>query len=101
MATVYVNDQAVDIGDERLNCVQAAAKGGVLIPAYCWHPALTVVASCRMCLIEIGEKKPDGSVVMQKTLYGEPKVVPACQTPARPNTVIVSNSPRARYAQAQ
>jgi NADH-quinone oxidoreductase subunit G len=51
MATVYVNDQPVDIGSEKLNLIQAAQKAGVLIPHYCWHPALTVVASCRMCLV--------------------------------------------------
>ncbi len=38
MATVYVNDKPVDIGNERLNCIQAAEKAGVLIPSYCYHP---------------------------------------------------------------
>jgi NADH-quinone oxidoreductase subunit G len=95
MATVLVNGTAVDIGSERLNLIQAAEKAGVLIPHYCWHAALTVVASCRMCLVEVGERKPDGSISMQ------PKVVPACQTPARDGTVVVTNSQKARYAQAQ
>jgi NADH-quinone oxidoreductase subunit G len=94
MATVYVNGKPVDIGTERLNLIQAAEKGGVFVPHYCWHPALSVVASCRMCLVEVGEKKPDGSVAMQ------PKVVPACQTPAKDGTVVVTNSPRAKAAQA-
>ena len=61
MAVVYVNDKPVDIGNEKLNLIQAAEKGGVFIPHYCWHPALTVVASCRMCLVEVGERKPDGT----------------------------------------
>jgi NADH-quinone oxidoreductase subunit G len=95
MATVYVNDKPVDIGNEKLNLIQAADKAGVLIPHYCWHPALTVVASCRMCLVEVGEKKPDGTVSMQ------PKVVPACQTPAKDGTVCVTNSAKAKQAQAQ
>jgi NADH-quinone oxidoreductase subunit G len=95
MATVYVNNQPVDIGNRRLNCIQAAQQAGVHIPHYCWHEALTVVASCRMCLVEVGERKPDGTVAMQ------PKVVPACQTPAKDGTVIVTNSPRARDAQMQ
>jgi NADH-quinone oxidoreductase subunit G len=94
MAIVIVNNQPVDIGNERLNLIQAALRGGVFIPHYCWHPALSVVASCRMCLVEVGEKKPDGTVAMQ------PKVVPACQTPAKDGTVIVTDSPRARAAQA-
>jgi len=95
MAVVYVNDKPVDISNEKLNLIQAALKGGVFIPHYCWHPALTVVASCRMCLVEVGERKPDGSVAMQ------PKVVPACQTPAKDGTVVVTNSAKTRSAQGQ
>jgi NADH-quinone oxidoreductase subunit G len=95
MAVVYVNDQPVDIGNEKLNLIQAAQKAGVLIPHYCWHPALTVVASCRMCLVEAGERKPDGTIAMQ------PKVVPACQTPARDGTVVRTNTERAVRAQQQ
>jgi NADH-quinone oxidoreductase subunit G len=94
MATVYINGRAVDIGTDRLNLIQAAERAGVSIPYYCWHPALTVVASCRMCLVEVGEMK-DGKPVMQ------PKVVPGCQTPAKDGTVIVTNSEKAKYAEAQ
>ena len=93
MATVLVNGQEVEIGaSERLNCIQAAAKVGVEIPAYCWHPELSVVASCRMCLVEVGDKKPDGTVAMQ------PKLVPGCQTPAKDGTVIISDSPKVKEA---
>src|SRR5205807_6652194 len=94
MAVVHVNGKPVDIGMERLNLIQAALKGGVFIPHYCWHPALTVVASCRMCLVEIGEMK-DGKPVMQ------PRVVPGCQTPVKDGTVILTNSERAKSAQQQ
>src|SRR5262249_19968390 len=95
MATVIVNDKPIDIGTDKLNLIEAAQRAGVFIPHYCWHPALTVVASCRMCLVEAGERKPDGTVTMQ------PRVVPACQTPARDGTVVVTNSPKARAAQEQ
>jgi len=95
MATVYVNNKPVDIGNEKLNLIEAADMAGVFIPRYCWHPALSVVASCRMCLVEAGDKKPDGSVVMQ------PRVVPACQTPAKDGTVVLTDSPRAKQAQQQ
>jgi NADH-quinone oxidoreductase subunit G len=93
MATVTVNGKEVEIGaSERLNCIQAASKVGVEIPAYCWHPALSVVASCRMCLVEVGDKKPDGTVAMQ------PKLVPGCQTPAKDGTVIISDSQKVKDA---
>src|SRR5262245_16698857 len=83
MPTVYVNDIPVDLGTSRLNAIQAAERAGVLIPSYCYHPALTVVASCRMCLVEMGTLK-DGKVTMQ------PKVLPACQTPVKDGDVIVT-----------
>jgi NADH-quinone oxidoreductase subunit G len=83
MPTVYVNDKPVEIGSQRLNCVQAAELAGVHVPHYCYHPALTVVASCRMCLVEVGDLK-DGKVTMQ------PKVVPGCQTPVKDGTVVVT-----------
>lgn len=92
MATVYVNDKPVDIGTEKLNLVQAAKKAGVEIPHYCWHQSLSVVASCRMCLVEVGEMK-DGKPQMQ------PRVVPACQTPAKDGTVMITNSDKAKFAQ--
>src|SRR5579864_3046605 len=95
MAIVTVNDKPVDIGNDKLNLIQAAMKGGIFIPYYCWHPALTVVASCRMCLVEVGERKPDGSEVVP------PKVVPACQTPAKDGMVVRSVSERAVSAQHQ
>jgi NADH-quinone oxidoreductase subunit G len=94
MPTVYVNNQPVEIGaEERLNCVQVAQRGGVEIPHYCYHPAMSVVASCRMCLVEVGEKKPDGSVAMQ------PKLFPGCQTPVKDGTVVVSDSEKVKAAQ--
>src|SRR3954449_5134096 len=94
MPTVYVNNKTLEIGaEEKLNCIQAAQRVGAEIPHYCWHPALTVVASCRMCLVEIGQKKPDGSVAMQ------PKLIPGCQTPVTDGMVIVSDSEKVKAAQ--
>lgn len=94
MPTVYVNNSPVEIGsNERINCVQVAQRAGVEIPHYCWHPALSVVASCRMCLVEVGQKKPDGSVAMQ------PKLIPGCQTPVTDGMVIVSDSEKVKAAQ--
>ncbi|MFQ5583528.1 MAG: 2Fe-2S iron-sulfur cluster-binding protein, partial [Calditrichia bacterium] len=45
--------------------LEAAKQLGIEIPHYCYHPALAVVASCRMCLVKI---------------EGFPKLVPSCQT---------------------
>jgi NADH-quinone oxidoreductase subunit G len=95
MAIITINGRDIEFGEqESLNLIQAAQRAGIEIPHYCWHPALSVVASCRMCLVEVGEKRADGSVAMQ------PRLVPACQTPARHGTVVITNSPKVRAAQA-
>lgn len=95
MAVILVDGQEVQIGDdERLNCIQAADRGGVQIPFYCWHPGLSVVASCRMCLVEVGQKnKETGKIDMQ------PKLVPGCQTPVKDGTVILTDSPKVKANQ--
>ncbi len=94
MPTVIVNDKPVEIdASEKLNCIQAAQRAGFEIPHYCYHPSLSVVASCRMCLVEVGDKKPDGTVAMQ------PKLVPGCQTPVKDGTVVISNSKKVADAQ--
>ena len=63
------------------------ARLGIEIPHYCWHPGLSVVASCRMCLVETGTRDAEtGEITML------PKLVPACQTPATDGTVFVTNS---------
>ncbi|MFM8635098.1 MAG: 2Fe-2S iron-sulfur cluster-binding protein [Planctomycetia bacterium] len=97
MPTVIVDGQEIEIGaDERLNCIEAARRAGKEIPHYCWHPGLSVVASCRMCLIETGTRDAaTGKVTMV------PKLVPGCQTPAKDGTVIVTESQLVKESRAR
>ncbi|MCY3006832.1 MAG: molybdopterin-dependent oxidoreductase [Planctomycetota bacterium] len=92
MVKVKVNDIEVD-ADPKDNCILAARKAGVEIPHYCWHESLSVVASCRMCLVEVGETKPDGTVAMG------PKLVPGCQTPIKEGTIIRTDSSKVKTSQ--
>ncbi|MFO0014057.1 MAG: molybdopterin-dependent oxidoreductase [Planctomycetota bacterium] len=92
MVKVKVNDIEVD-ADPKDNCILAARKAGVEIPHYCWHESLSVVASCRMCLVEVGETKPDGTVAMG------PKLVPGCQTPIKDGTVIRTDTAKVKTSQ--
>ena len=86
MAKVLVNTIEVEIGDhERLNGIQVAERAGFDVPHYCWHAGLSVVASCRMCLVETGTRNPQTGAVQMM-----PKLVPACQTPAKDGTVFVT-----------
>jgi NADH-quinone oxidoreductase subunit G len=97
MPVVIVDGQEIEIGaDERLNCIEAARRAGKEIPHYCWHPGLSVVASCRMCLIETGQRDAaTGKVTMV------PKLVPGCQTPVKDGTVIVTESEKVKESRAR
>ena len=95
MATIIINNSEYAIPEgEKLNAIQMAQRVGVDIPYYCWHPALSVVANCRMCEIEVGNKDPKSGEI--KLL---PKLVPGCQTPAKDGTVLVTNSPKVKEHQ--
>ncbi len=95
MASIIINGQehAIPAG-EKLNAIQMAKRAGVDIPYYCWHPALSVVANCRMCEIEVGSKDlKTGEIRMI------PKLVPGCQTPAKDGTVLVTDSKKVKEHQ--
>jgi NADH-quinone oxidoreductase subunit G len=49
-----------------LNVIEAAERFGKHVPHYCYHPKLSVVGNCRMCLIEMGLPKmtPDRKPVI-------------------------------------
>jgi len=96
MPTVLVNGEEIEIGEgERLNGIEVARRAGVDVPHYCWHPGLSVVASCRMCLVETGRRDPDSGDISMV-----PKLVPACQTPATPGSVFVTDSEKVIDARA-
>ncbi|MBN1909798.1 MAG: (2Fe-2S)-binding protein [Pirellulales bacterium] len=96
MIHITIDNRPLELrDDERLNCIEAARRVGIEIPHYCWHPGLSVVASCRMCLIEYGmTNQATGQVEMM------PKLVPACQTPAVDGSVVVTNSVKVARARA-
>ena len=60
MPKVTINDRTVEV-ETGTTLVDAALKVGVQIPHYCYHPRLSVVGQCRMCLVDIwdrGRKMP-------------------------------------------
>jgi NADH-quinone oxidoreductase subunit G len=63
--------------------IEAAKQAGVLVPHYCYHPALPSPAVCRMCLVEV-EKAP--------------KLMPACVTSVAEGQVVHVNSAPAKQA---
>ena len=95
MATIVIDGKEYPLVDgENLNVIQAATRAGVEITYFCWHPALSVVANCRMCEVEVGSKDlKTGEIKMI------PKLVPACQTRAQDGTVVVTDSPKVKENQ--
>jgi NADH-quinone oxidoreductase subunit G len=67
-----------------INLIQAAERIGIEIPHYCYHPALTIVGNCRMCLVEI-EKAP--------------KLQIACNTKVAEGMVVHTQSAKTKAAQ--
>ena len=58
-----------------INLIEAAEIHGKEIPHYCYHPKLTVVGNCRMCLVEMGMPMRDratGEPILDND--GNPKI---------------------------
>ncbi|MGZ4779270.1 MAG: molybdopterin-dependent oxidoreductase [Thermoanaerobaculia bacterium] len=52
MANVTIDGIEVEV-QEGINIIEAAKAADVHVPHFCYHPSLTVVGQCRMCLVEI------------------------------------------------
>jgi formate dehydrogenase major subunit len=61
--------------------LDAARRHGVEIPTLCWYPTLPVVANCRICLVAV---------------EGQPKLTPACYTPAADGMAVDTESEACR-----
>lgn len=75
--------------------LQAALEAGWDVPHYCYHPSLKVVASCRLCLMEM--QMPDPKT---REMAWSPKLVPSCQTPVKDGLVCRFDSDAVRNNQA-
>ena len=68
----------------------AALDAQIEVPHYCYHPSLSVVANCRICL---------GEVWIPNAKTGKldliPKLVPTCQQAASEGMVVYTDSPKA------
>lgn len=67
MAKVTIDGVEVEVQDG-INVVEAAKAADVHVPHFCYHPALSVVGQCRMCLVEV---------------EGMPKLQAGCSTPIK------------------
>ena len=53
---VYIDDNEYS-ASEGETIIQVADRNNIHIPRFCYHKHLSVVASCRMCLVEIDKAK--------------------------------------------
>jgi NADH-quinone oxidoreductase subunit G len=53
LITVNIDGKEIAV-PKGTNVIEAARRVNVDVPFYCYHPKLTVVGNCRMCLVEIG-----------------------------------------------
>jgi NADH-quinone oxidoreductase subunit G len=83
MINIEINGQAYSV-DEGANVIDAAEDNGIYIPRFCYHRKLSVVANCRMCLVEI---------------EGVGKPLPACATTVTPDMKVFTQSKKALDAQ--
>jgi NADH-quinone oxidoreductase subunit G len=67
MAKVTIDGVEVEVQDG-INVIEAAKAADVHVPHFCYHPSLTVVGQCRMCLVEV---------------EGMPKLQAGCSTNVR------------------
>ncbi|MDB6170629.1 MAG: ferredoxin [Verrucomicrobia bacterium] len=53
LVTVNIDGKEIAV-PKGTNVIEAARLVNVDVPYYCYHPKLTIVGNCRMCLIEMG-----------------------------------------------
>ena len=82
-----------------LNVVEVAHRARKFIPHYCYHPKLSVVGNCRMCLFEMGTPKmgPDRKPVLgadgKPEIAWMPRPQIGCATNITPGMGIRTDSP--------
>ena len=82
--------------------IRAAARQGIEIPHYCYHPGLSVPANCRMCLVEIKPGPQQRAMMLDIVEWDpqlndyrpvqKPKLQPACQLPAVEGQEVLSDT---------
>ena len=92
-----ISIDGVDIECRRgISVLQAALEAGIDVPHYCYHPGLSVVASCRLCLMEVQMRDPKTG-----EMAWAPKLEPSCQVPAREGLVVRFDSEKVRKSRAR
>lgn len=85
LVKIVINDRELEVPKGEL-IVESVKRLGLEIPIFCYHPRMKPVGMCRMCLVEVGFKQPDGTVRKM------PKPQAGCTMPASEGMVIYTDS---------
>src|SRR5690606_40814294 len=55
MPNITIDGKQIEV-EAGVTVIQAAEKLGIEIPRYCYHPGLSIVGQCRICLVERSEE---------------------------------------------
>ena len=80
---VFIDDKEYNANSDE-TIIELCDKVGIHIPRFCYHKHLSVVASCRMCLVDVEGVK-----------YAQP----ACSTPLRDEMRVSTKSEKTKIAQ--
>lgn len=82
MISLTINGRRIEV-EPGETILQAAEKLGIEIPTLCYHPELSLVGACRMCVVEV---------------EGARALVASCCTPAAEGMVVRTDTERVREA---
>lgn len=76
MATIIIDGKSLEVSDGK-NILDCALEAGIYIPHLCYHPDLSQLGSCRLCVVEV---------------EGQDKVTTSCTLEAKDGLTIKTNS---------
>ena len=105
LVTVNIDGREIAV-PKGTNVIEAARLVNVDVPHYCYHPKLTIVGNCRMCLIEMGMPAVDPATKAPiiDPVTGKPKInwIPrpqiGCGTNVSPGLHVKTTSPMVKDA---
>ncbi len=76
MAQIFINGEAHEVPEGQM-LIEATDALGIDVPRFCYHRGLSVAANCRMCLVEVANRKTPA---------------PACATPVSEGMEVQTHS---------
>ncbi len=103
--SLTIDGQRVSVA-KGTNLVDAAQSVGISIPVFCYHPRLSTVGMCRMCLVSIGIPRIDRATGKMETdeegkpiIAILPKLQTACTTFVSEGMVVYTQTDEVKAAQ--